>query len=195
MRTTWTRLSPEKPTTAQYRKMLKRWGSLILSILGKILRRQHFNIFFFLFFPENRICHFMQTETICKKSCFLRKIRKYHEFVVCLIAQIVVYVRNTWNTCCFFFLFFFFFVFFLFCFLAILTRETIFVTCLFPVNQSPSETEYTQNGKNLLPNGSKRNDTSEAMTTPLNEIEFSFFFVVFNLLMLNIRALACCSHL
>ena len=161
MRTTWTRLSPEKPTTAQYRKMLKRWGSLMLSILGKILRRRHFNIFFFLFFPENRICHFMQTETICMKSCFLRKIRKYHEFVVCLIAQIVVYVQNTWHTWFFFFFFF-----------AILTRETIFVTCLFPVYQSPSETGYTQKGKNLLPNGSKRNDTSEATTTPLNEIEF-----------------------
>ena len=31
-----------------------------LSVLGKIFSRQHFKMFFFFFFPENSLCHFMQ---------------------------------------------------------------------------------------------------------------------------------------
>ena len=35
------------------------WNLLTLSTLGKIFSRRYFEIFF-LFFPENRIWHFMQ---------------------------------------------------------------------------------------------------------------------------------------
>ena len=34
-------------------------AALKLSTLGKIFTRQHFEIFFFFFFPENRIWHFI----------------------------------------------------------------------------------------------------------------------------------------
>ena len=43
---------------------------LTLSTLGKIFSRRHFDIFF-LFFPENRIWHFMQRDSFCIKCKIL----------------------------------------------------------------------------------------------------------------------------
>ena len=43
--------------------------------LGKTFDSQHFEIFFFFIFSENRIRHFKQIFTV--ESCVLRKIRKY----------------------------------------------------------------------------------------------------------------------
>ena len=47
-------------------------SNIILSPLGKIFSRQHIKIFF-LFFPENRFCHFMLGwSDVVKVSCNLR---------------------------------------------------------------------------------------------------------------------------
>ena len=66
------------------------WSSCqMLSSLGKIFSRQHIKIFF-LFFPENRFWHFMLQNlrqfAWNVKSCFLGKLRKSCQCVICWIS-------------------------------------------------------------------------------------------------------------
>ena len=77
------------------------WLELRLSTLGKTFSRQRIEIFFYFFFPENRFDISCKLSRICMnvKSCFLGKIRKYHQFVISAeLAQIVVKVKpsSTW---------------------------------------------------------------------------------------------------
>ena len=63
--------------------------SLMLRTLGKNFSRKHFEIFFFLIFPENRLRHFMQMisrdDNLQEMSMpiFCEKLEKYNQFDIC----------------------------------------------------------------------------------------------------------------